>query len=232
MPLPMSSRTQTFRWKFYDPVVLWLFPVTYVLHLSEEWLSSAPIAHWTTRADRPLDGTSFIGANIVGLLLMLIGIRLAPGSTRFHWIVPALATAVLLNTGGHLLGSVSIGGYSAGLITGVILWIPLGMLTLMRVWDQASARTLVAGIIVGVVIELTVVAMLTRIEAAAGVFRGAEATCRGECSTSRGRAAARNCHAARRYRTRCSSSSRRRMSSARPASSSRFHSRSIVRAST
>lgn len=152
---------QTFRWKFYDPVLLSLFPITYVLHLSEEWLSSAPIVHWTTRAARPLDAASFLGANVVGLILMIIGVRLAHRSARFHWIIPALAAAVLLNAAGHLVGSVSIRGYSAGLITAIILWVPLGMLTLMRAWDQASRRTLVAGFVIGVLIELIVVAMLS-----------------------------------------------------------------------
>jgi hypothetical protein len=156
---------QTLRWKFYDPVLLSLFPITYVLHLCEEWLASAPIVHWTTRAERPLDAVFFIGANAVGLILMLIGIRLAHRSSRFHWIVPALAAAVLLNTAGHLVGSFATGGYSAGLITAIILWIPLGMLTLMRVWDHASGRTLAAGLIIGVLIELVVVAMLSLVGA-------------------------------------------------------------------
>jgi hypothetical protein len=148
------------RWKFNDPVLLSLFPATYVLHLAEEWFSPASIVHWTTHAERPLDAAYFIGANVVGLILTLIGIRLAQRSARFHWIVPALAAAVLLNTAGHLAGSFSTGGYSAGLITAIILWIPLGLLTLMRVWDQASSRTLAAGLVIGVLIELVVVAML------------------------------------------------------------------------
>lgn len=96
---------------------------------------------------------------------MLAGIRLAHRSARFHWIVPALAAAVLLNTAGHLVGSFSTGGYSTGLITAIILWIPLGLLTLTRVWDQASARTLVAGLVIGVLIELVVVAMLSLVGA-------------------------------------------------------------------
>jgi hypothetical protein len=121
--------------------------------------------HWGIRADRPLDPAIFIIANGIGLSLMLNGIWLAHRMTRFRWIAPALAVAVLLNTAGHLLGSFSIGGYSAGLITTIIFWIPLGMLTLLRVWDQAKRRTLVTGMIAGIVIELIVVAMLPRVGA-------------------------------------------------------------------
>lgn len=161
----MASAAQLYRWKFYDPVLLNLFPITYLLHLTEEWLATAPIVHWAVRAGRPLDATVFIVANGIGLLLMLTGVWLARRATRFHWIVPALATAVLLNTFGHLVGSFSIRSYSAGLVTASIFWIPLGFLTLVRVWDQASRRTLVTGLIVGIVIELIVVATLPRVGA-------------------------------------------------------------------
>lgn len=156
---------QPYRWKFYDPVLLSLFPITYLIHLAEEWFAAAPIVHWTIRANRPLDPETFIIANGIGLSLMLNGIWLTHRMTRFRWIAPALAVAVLLNTAGHLLGSFSIGGYSAGLLTAIIFWIPLGMLTLLRVWDQAKRRTLVTGVIAGIVIELIVVAMLPRVGA-------------------------------------------------------------------
>jgi hypothetical protein len=156
----MPDSAQPFRWKFYDPLLLALFPITYVLHLAEEWFAAAPIAHWTMRADRPLDAPFFIGANGIGLSLMLVGIRLAHRTTAFRWIAPALAAAVLLNTAGHFAGTIAAGGYSAGLFTAVIFWLPLGMLTLLRACDQASRPTLVAGIAAGVVIELIVVATL------------------------------------------------------------------------
>jgi hypothetical protein len=166
----MPTASPLYRWKFHDPMLLSLFPITYVLHLTEEWFAPVPIVHWAARAERPLDPAVFIIANGIGLSLMLNGIWLAQRMTRFRWIVPALATAVLLNTFGHLVGSVSMGGYSAGLVTASIFWIPLGMLTLMRVWDQATRRTLVAGLIVGFAIEIIVVVTLPLISAARSSF--------------------------------------------------------------
>ena len=153
------------RWKFYDPALVRLFPVTYVVHAFEEWFAGTAIAVWGVRASRPPDVTNFILPNALGLVLMLVGVRLVHRDRRFHWIVPALATAVLLNAAGHLVGSVALHTYSAGLITSVIFWVPLGLLTLMRAWDQASARTLRAGLIVGVCIEL-IVTLVLRITAA------------------------------------------------------------------
>ena len=153
------SRRTTTRWTYYDPALLYLFPATYIAHLLEEWFAGAPIVLWAARAERPLGG-AFIAANAFALVLMLVGIRLVNQGSRFHWIVPALATAVLLNTCGHLAGSFTTGGYSAGLMTAMILWVPLGLLTLFRVWDQAPVIMFRAGLLVGVAIEAIVAATL------------------------------------------------------------------------
>jgi hypothetical protein len=152
-------RTPT-RWRFDDPALLYLFPASYFLHLVEESMSTAPIVHWGVPAHRPLMQAFFLTANASAMALMLLGIRLVRRGPAFHWIVPALATAVLLNTLGHLSGSLSVRGYSAGLVTAVVMWIPLGLLTLLRTWDQAPAGVLRAGVAAGAAIELIVTATL------------------------------------------------------------------------
>jgi hypothetical protein len=154
------------RWKFDDPALLHLYPVTYVLHLLEEWTAAAPLVQWGVRADHPLDATTFVAANIIGLVLMIAGIVLVGRTAAFAWVVPALGTAVALNTAGHVVGSVVTGGYSAGLVTAVVLWIPLALLTLLRVWDQASGRTFTTGLAAGLIIELVVVSVLPAVSAA------------------------------------------------------------------
>jgi hypothetical protein len=161
----MPSATPPTRWTFYDPALLYLFPLTYLVHLVEEWFAAAPIVLWGVRADPPVAAASFVAAHAAGIVLMVIGVRLVRRDSRYHWIAPALATAVLLNTAGHLVGTLASGSYSAGLLTGVVLWAPLGGLTLVRAWDQASARTLYAGIAVGVAVEVIVVSALRAIGA-------------------------------------------------------------------
>ena len=144
------------RWKFTDPMLLYLFPASYVAHVLEESLVNAPLLLWTVRVDPPVATRPFLLGSAVAFGLMVCGIRLVARGTAFHWIVPALATAVLLNTTGHLAGSFAGRTYSAGLMTAMVLWMPLALLTLVRVWDQTSTRTLWAGVLVGVVIEALV----------------------------------------------------------------------------
>jgi Protein of unknown function with HXXEE motif len=155
--------TNVTRWTFYDAALLFLFPASYVVHLAEEWFASAPIVEWWSEAARPLDPARFVIGNAIGLLLMLNGIYLVSRGSRFRWIVPALATAVLLNSAGHFVGSVRAQAYSAGLISAIIVWIPLGLLAMIRVWDQAPRRMLIAGICAGAIIELIVVVALPHV---------------------------------------------------------------------
>jgi hypothetical protein len=41
------------------------------------------------------------------------------------------------------------------------LWVPLGLLVLLRVWDQAGPRTRRVGVAAGVVIEVVVVVIMS-----------------------------------------------------------------------
>ena len=149
------------RWTYRDPRLAALFPLTYFIHLCEEFWSAAPIVHWGFRAARPLNTAALVSANSVGLTLMVFGLWLAHRDRRFRWVIPGLACAVLFNSLGHIAGSAVISGYSAGLATSVILWTPLGLLTLLRVWDQSGARMVWHGVAVGAAIEGVVTATLT-----------------------------------------------------------------------
>ena len=143
------------RWQFHDPWLLFLFPATYVVHIVEETTVGAPILLWTAVMTPPIPVLVFVSVNAVGLLLMTVGAWLVPRGPAFAWIAPGIATAVLLNTAGHLAGSFLARAYSAGLMSAVVLWVPLAMLMLLRVWDQTSSKTLGVGIAIGVLIECT-----------------------------------------------------------------------------
>ena len=154
------SSAPSFRWQYYDPALLRLFPFSYLVHLAEEWLTAAPVALWSVRADPPLPMT-LLAANAVGLVAMTLGVWIASRAPRYRWIAPAVATAVLLNTVGHAAATVMLREYSAGLISAVVLWVPIGVLTWLRCLLQASARVHAAGLAVGMLIEGVVVFTLS-----------------------------------------------------------------------
>jgi hypothetical protein len=81
------------------------------------------------------------------------------------WIPVAVATVVTINALLHVAGSVLTGTYSPGLITGIVFYLPLGQLLLIRALHQMEPDRFRRGVIAGVAIHAAVVilaATLTR----------------------------------------------------------------------
>ncbi len=69
----------------------------------------------------------------------------------------SFGTVVLINGLVHAIASVVTFSYSPGLVSGLLLFIPLGAITLRRAREQVNRRTFRAGVIVGLVMHAVVV---------------------------------------------------------------------------
>jgi hypothetical protein len=71
----------------------------------------------------------------------------------------AIAVAVVLGVNGvaHLLASLATRTYSPGLITGVVIYLPLAKLVLMRAWLQAGPAAWRLGVASGLAFHAAVV---------------------------------------------------------------------------
>jgi hypothetical protein len=69
----------------------------------------------------------------------------------------AIATVLLINSIAHLLGSIVTGAYSPGLFTGVVLYLPLATLVLLRAASQAAPDLRVRGIVAGTALHALVI---------------------------------------------------------------------------
>lgn len=153
------------RWHYCDPPLLWLFPITYAVHIVEE--HALGFTEWTERATGyTLSPQAPLVYNAIGLVLMIVGVRLATrhprhdeagvGPRRWEWIAVALAVAVLINASLHVGGALMSHAYSPGLGTAIVMWLPLGFLTLVRAVYQAPRRTLIAGAAAGAATQVAV----------------------------------------------------------------------------
>ena len=136
------------RWHYRDPMLVWLFPLAYALHVMEEWLGGFP--EWLALITG--DGISrqtFVAINTIAFAAMLVAVRAATKREEHGWLAIAIATLTLVNGLLHILGTLFTGTYSPGLVTGIILYLPLGQLALLRAWHQADRRLVVRGIVVG-----------------------------------------------------------------------------------
>ena len=146
------------RWHYRDAALLWLFVPAYLAHLAEELLGGFP-AWIQVVVGRPLPMTAFLGINAVALALLVVGIRVAIRRESAGWMAVAVAAVVTLNAVLHLFGSVITGTYSPGLITGVVVYVPLGLLTLLRAWQQQPSATFGRGVAAGVLVHAIVSAV-------------------------------------------------------------------------
>ena len=145
----------TVRWQYRDASLLWLFVPAYLVHIGEEWVGGFP--QWLgVVVGRPLPAAAFLIVNGVALVLLITGILAAIREDRHGWIVVTVATIVLINTLVHAAGAALTGSYSPGLISAVVLYVPLGSLAMIRAIDQASRAQLTRGIVTGVLIHAIV----------------------------------------------------------------------------
>ncbi len=144
------------RWHYRDAGLLWLFVPAYLIHLAEEWFAGFP--GWIgSIIGSPLPTIAYVGINGMALVLLVAGIRAAIRSERYGWVAVAVATVTLVNTVAHVAGAALTRSYSPGLVSAVLLYVPLGTLTMIRAMDQASAQ-MTRGILAGLLIHAAVFA--------------------------------------------------------------------------
>ena len=114
---------------------LWplLFPLTYLLHIAEEYYCGERFYNWASRLSGiRMTEQAFLQLNAIFWCAMTLICFVAIWKTAASVMVIPLATAVLLNGTLHLVGTIFSASYSPGLVTGLTLWIPLGILTLRQ----------------------------------------------------------------------------------------------------
>jgi hypothetical protein len=143
---------------------VWLFPATYILHLCEEYFVAGGFPLWAQQRLRLHFGdTEFVAWNAFALVLMCVGAWLASRHPKFRFIEIALAVAVLGNVLAHVFGTLTTRTYSPGLLTGVALWIPLGVYALQSAWAASTSKARRAGIYIGLsVVLITMAAVAAR----------------------------------------------------------------------
>ena len=150
------------RWRYNDPPLVWLFVAAYLAHVVEEFLGGFP--SWlATIFGRPLSYEAFLVINAVGLGVMIVAARFATRRESSGWLAIGIATVAFANGLLHLVGSLFTATYSPGLTTGVVLYLPLGQLALLRAWHQVPESFFWKGVAAGLAAHavVTVVARLS-----------------------------------------------------------------------
>lgn len=121
----LLSRTSTAQWSL-------LFPVTYFFHILEEYYGGEGYSAYLLRLRGILlSPTRFLLVQTIGLTLMIVGIILSRRLRFPNQLSVILGSVTLVNGLTHMILSLVYTEYVPGLITSLILWIPLGFATLV-----------------------------------------------------------------------------------------------------
>jgi len=147
---PFKSHISTSFWS-------WIFPVTYVIHIAEEYWGGEGYSSYLLRLRGiTLSPTRFLMSQAVAFALMIIGIILAKYLKFPNQMIVVLGSVVFINGVTHCVQTVGHGEYVPGLFTAILVWIPLGIATLlrfkrgMRTGSYWTSVALGVGIILGV----------------------------------------------------------------------------------
>jgi hypothetical protein len=120
------------------------------LHIAEEYWCGERFFNWASRvAGINMTEDAFLGINQFAWIVMFLGCVVATLAPEMRWLVVAFASAVSLNGVAHLLASIFTWSYSPGVVTGLLLWIPLGVFTLVRARGRVSRVGYLVGILLG-----------------------------------------------------------------------------------
>ncbi len=134
----------------------WLFPLSYLIHIAEEYWGGFPA--WIARfwgVESSL--SNFLSWNGGALVMMTVGVILVLKTKSYRWLLVSFGMVVLINGVVHAVASVVTLSYSPGLVSGLLLFVPLGAITLRRARASMNRRTFRAGLIVGVLMHVAVV---------------------------------------------------------------------------
>lgn len=111
----------------------WLFPLTYIIHIGEEFYGGEGYPAYLKRLRSvEMSSTKFLVGQAIGLALIVLGILIARRLSFPRQLLVILGTVVLTNGLTHLVTSSYYREYGPGLISGVLIWIPFGLATLVH----------------------------------------------------------------------------------------------------
>ncbi len=134
-------------WTRNSSLRLWLYALVYPLHVIEE-VRGVGVLHGINLSPR-----AFFAFSGAAVLVLVIAIVLSQRLRFPQFLEIVLGTVVIANAISHIVNSIAIRGYDAGVITGTLLFIPLGVTTLISLRKSMRPLRYVAAAGLGLVMQ-------------------------------------------------------------------------------
>ena len=127
-----------------------LFPATYLLHIAEEYYCGGGFPQYMLKYYHvQMTEARFLTLQLLGLIGMIAGLWLSARLRFPKTMLVILASVVAANATIHLVRSAANMRYEPGLITGLALWLPLGLTTIYLNRAEMSSLRLIFAIATG-----------------------------------------------------------------------------------
>lgn len=129
---------------------MWLFPLTYLIHIAEEYWGGEGYCAYLYR----LRGVHFSTARFLffqglGVLFVVTGIFVSLQLRFPRFFLGIMGALVLSNGITHTVTAMRHGGYGPGLVSCVLVWIPLGLVTLFLLYGEMPNARLAVTVAIG-----------------------------------------------------------------------------------
>ena len=133
---------------------VWAIPAAYAVHVLEEAFGGHGLMCWMA-AGGGVDWSlaEFFGVNMAGLLTLCLAAWAARKWEAWRWPIVSGATIFIANGIWHAAICAMTGSYISGVLTGLLLYIPLGLFVMFRLRHLISPRSYVFAIVIGMVIH-------------------------------------------------------------------------------
>jgi hypothetical protein len=137
---------------------LWLFVITYVIHIAEEyWGGEGYSAHLLQSRGVYMSPSRFLVLQAIGIALMATGVFIAKRFKFPNAMTIILGAAVLGNAITHIVNSLRTLKYEPGLISAVVVWVPLGLFSILYFRRYVlNARRFWVSIAIGIGINVVI----------------------------------------------------------------------------
>jgi len=133
---------------------VWSVPAAYIVHVVEEAFGGHGLMEWMAAGGGvDLSLTEFLGVNMVGLCALCLAAWAARRWDTWLWPLVSGATIFVANGIWHAAICVMTRSYIPGVLTGMLLYVPLGCFVMFRLRHLISLRVYVIAIVIGMVIH-------------------------------------------------------------------------------
>jgi len=128
------------------------FPASYAVHLLEEALVGGGFPAWLgAHAGADVSWPEFLLLNAAGMAVM-VGVATGIWRDRIPRLgLAALGTITVVNGALHLGGSILTASYSPGVVSGTLVWLPLGATALRQAASGRIDRPVLLGVLLGLI---------------------------------------------------------------------------------